>query len=352
MNKKKIDPKKYAFLLLLLFCSCGSPRIDERYAASIVKDNMALICHVTAEKLSGGLSGAQLFTVTAADKKYVVRFLTHKTPEKREREMRSLQVASDNGYGPHIYSMDEKNGVIVMEYLSGQPITHEMRCSDELYRMLGVLLRKMHSGPPLQKNTDVFDRRRLHEIQEVYGKAIPFATIETELTTIQKAVAPHITSAPCHIDLNPNNLIFLGNEFKAIDYETSAQANPNFDVATVSFFYCLHQHYDDVLLASYLGRQPTSSEKAQLYLMKQVAFINYALIFLKLAHKKIKATSLYQTLQVPSSYEAFLKEWPQEGGALDKPEFQLKYAKVLISQIIANASSQEFCDAIATLEKR
>ena len=108
---------------LFMFCSCGTRSIDEKYAVAVVKDKLSISAPLTAQELKGGLSGAKLFTVTSPSQKYVVRFLSHKTSEKRKNEMYALKIASENGYGPRVYFIDNDQGIVIMEYLASQPIT-------------------------------------------------------------------------------------------------------------------------------------------------------------------------------------------------------------------------------------
>ncbi|MBU1008093.1 phosphotransferase [Candidatus Dependentiae bacterium] len=334
--------------MLLALCSCETRRIDEKYAASVVKDKLSLPGTVTAQALKGGMSGAKLFTVTDGAKKYVIRFMAHETPERCLEEMRGFRIASENGYGPHIYFMDEKDAVIIMEYISSQPITYQQLQSKELCSMLGHLLKKMHSSQSLQKTTDAINRvrRKLHKITP-HGAIIPLESIENNLAIIQKTVTPYIVSAPCHLGLNPDNLIFFGDGLKAIDYESAAQSDPYFDIATVSLFYCFDSNHEEILLRTYLERKPTLKEKARLYLMKQVALINFGSNLLRRIDPKMP---FYKTLKIPS-YKAFLKEWWLKNVTLNKPESLLKFGRAMFNKAIKNFESQEFKDAIKILRE-
>ena len=348
MNLEKNLIKSCTLGILLMLCSCGTLRIDEEYAARLVKDKLALGGTITAKKLSGGLSGAKLFIADDGTKKYVVRFLTHKTPKRRQAEINSLKIASEHGYGPHVYFTSKNGTIIIMEYLQAQPITLEQRKSTELYVMLGRLLKKIHAGPALPNSRDVFLLRHLNDVQILYKDIIPeiLEIMEQQLSHIKQILMPYIILAPCHISLNPDNLMFLGTEFKAIDYEAAAQADPYYDIATVSTFNCFNQSSEDALLSAYFDRKPTVQEKAHLYLMKQVVLIKHAIGFLKLAEQK---KQLYTTVEV-QPYLDFLKSIGSIN--LEDYENQLRVAKVIINQLIINLSSKEFRDAVDTLKMK
>jgi aminoglycoside phosphotransferase (APT) family kinase protein len=343
---------KSLYLLLGLstvLAGCGKQKIDETYAANLVKTSLGVEGDVTAQVLRGGLSSAQVFLVATKVKKYVVRFV-HKSQEKAERELCCLQIASDNGYGPHVYFADPKQAVVIMEYLSGQEITLQDRQSEDFYKALGRLLHKMHQGHGCQENKDWFAtiRANVEKIKATGAQGIPLDAVESLVAAIKKSVLPYQTVTLCHNDLNPGNLIFLGNELKAIDYETCGQNDPYFDVATVAMFYCYNPAHEKVLLATYLDRQPSVQEQARLYMMRQIAWLNYALLFLRMIPEKVH---LYGSLQVPT-YQGLLKEMFEGKIDFENPDHKLKYAKVLINHVIANAGTQEFRDAVKALEAK
>ncbi len=333
----------------------GAHKIDENYAAKTVKNALALPGTVTAQKLKGGYSGAPLFTVTADSKKYVVRFLEHKSKEDREQEISCLKTASDGTYGPHIYFADVDHAVIIMEYLPPQRISGEQRDSKELYIALAHLLQKIHRGPKFAKSLNVFDwlEHKLQVVKDILKsknvKGIPVNKLEEITVTLRKALSPHMTVTPCHNDMNPNNLLFLGDKFKAIDYEFAAQSDPYFDIATIDIYYCLfNPAFEHVLLSTYLEHKPSLQEEAKLHLMKQAAWIWYALTFLELGSEKIGE---YPTMQI-SSYWDFLQERATgKIGDFENPEHKIKLAKIMINTVIDNFETPEFRNAVNLLSK-
>lgn len=321
--------------------------INEKYAANLVKNTLSIPGDVTAQKLTSGFSGAQLFAVTTDSGKYVVRFLTHKSKDERKREITILQIASKEGYGPHIYFADIDRGVVIMEFLQNQPITPEFLQSDEPFILLARFLQKIHHG---QQFTDIPERKIFNAIpsiiqnlRSVCSSVIQFQKIEHIAKIIQQAVANHVNIAPCHNDLHPSNLIFLGDKFKAIDYELAVQSDPYFDIAMVASFYCETFVQEHLLLSTYLGRQPSEIEMAKLYLMKQIAFIYCALCFLKMVPERLQQ---YEKLQV-SLYADFVQEMADGKINLENSEHKLSFAKVLINHVFENVESQEFSKAVA-----
>jgi len=340
--------------ILAFFCACTTQKIDENYARNFVKKTLSLPEPVTAKILTGGFSGASLFTVTANGKKYVVRFFPHKTQKDRQKEIWCLNSASKGGYGPRVYFTDVDQGVIIMEYLQHQKITREQRMSPKLYRDLAHLLQKIHQGPQFAETINIFDRieeyiqKNKILAQEQQVGTIPLNKLLHILTAIRHACASHMTVAPCHNDLHPSNMIFLGNTIKVIDYETAAQSDPFFDVATVaiynSFFNAKLEH---TLFSTYLEREPTPEETAQLYLMKQAALISYAMSFLKMHPSMLY---LYESLQT-QPYEEFFNGVGKGKINLEDQDAKVALAKIMIDSAIANSETHEFKDALLLLNK-
>jgi hypothetical protein len=190
--------------LLLLLCSCGTHCIDDKYAASVVKNALSISGNVTAQVLKGGLSGAPIFTVVTDSKKYVARFLEHKTKEERQQEISCLKAASEGGYGPHVDFADVDKAVVIIEYLQEQKISREQRQSDELYILLAKLLQKIHRGPKFETTINVFakEHEHLQAVKEIIKakktEGAPIAKLEEILTNLHQALASHLTTAPCH----------------------------------------------------------------------------------------------------------------------------------------------------------
>ena len=318
-------------------------------AASLVKNVFSISGDVTVHELKGGLSGACLFGVNSGSKEYVVRFLKNKNLDEQKQEIALLQIASKAGYGPHVYFADADQGVVIMEFLSNQNISVQLQQSHLLYELLAKILQEIHLGPKFEdiQNKDIFDviNKKISAIKSDYNEEVPLIKIENILEAVHQALISHLSIVPCHNDLDPSNLIFLGDKFKAIDFETAFMGDPYFDIATIAVFYCENNVSEHVLLSKYLKQQPSKIDMAKLYLMKHVYWIYTVSCFLKMTPEQLHK---YAELNVPS-YIDFLKEWFEGKINLENPENKLKFAKVMINHVITNYESQEFGDAVKLL---
>jgi thiamine kinase-like enzyme len=327
--------------------SCGTPTIDKNYAAQVAQKALTLQGPITVTVLKGGISGAPLFKVTADAQKYVIRFLNHKPLEKRRDEIANFTIASTAKYGPHLYYANADEGVVIMEYLAQQKITNEQKKSGELCIALAHLLQKIHHGPAYTKTKDTFAgiQKSINFIKTIIAAEhitdFPVEQIETIIATLRTACAASTLIAPCHNDLNPSNIIFLGHEYKAIDFSSAGQANPYYDIATIA-----DPASEHLLLTTYLEREPSAQEQALLYAMKQVVLLSSGLGFIRRAPEKI---SDYATLQT-RSWANLQKDFDDGKISLEEPETKILFGKSMINAIITNSQSQEFRDAVKLVE--
>lgn len=242
-----------------------------------------------------------------------------------------------------------------MEFLQNQHITKSERQSDSLYVSLANFLKKIHSGPKFEGNTNIFDwwiqiimKSVKKNIEAKNLKEIPILKLEKIITLLRDTFVSDTTTAPCHNDLNPGNLMFSGDSFKAIDYELAAPGNPYYDIAEIAIFNCMSAVHENILLSTYLGHQPSEGEKAKLYLMKQAAWIFDAIFFLKINPEQIYK---YKDLNV-SSEENLINKMVEGKINLENPDDVLRYSKFVINHVLKNFESQEFKNASKVLQKK
>jgi len=343
------------FLCLLFFMrsSYWAPRIDEKYAAAMVKDKLSLSGNVSAQKLGGGFGSTLKFLVTDGLKKYSIRFITNRSQQDREWEIYNFKIASDEGYGPQVYFVDLSRGIIIMEYLSDKKISSQDLQSDQFYVALAHLLQKIHHGQAFKdQGYDVFKKisKAIKINEPKYSNYVPLAKVQQIITVIHRALLPHLTIAPCHNDLHGGNLIFLGNKFKAIDYGDAGLGDPYFDVATVVASFSPDVAHEKLLLETYLGRQPSATEAAKLYLMKQVILIKWAFDALYRLRSSPEIVHQYGVIKAPAFVD-WVRKYFEGKIDLSKSETNLGLLKALLNQVFDNFESQKFHNAVNLVSK-
>jgi aminoglycoside phosphotransferase (APT) family kinase protein len=316
----------------------------------VVQQSLGLQEKVMAEELHGGLSGTKVYLVKAfrvsdGAQQYVVRFLTR--PYTREpSEIACLRIASNAGYGPHLYAVAPDWKWTVMEYVQPQPVTKEDRASGRYYQQLGAVISKMHHGPSFPDRRTVLEDTALdiRRIKKRSALNLFSARLEQILPAIQEAVSPVAQKAPCHDDLNPGNMIWTGSTFKIIDFAAACQDDPYFDLATIIQFNCFSAETENRVLTAYFLGSMTREEQAHLYLMKQAVRVAWTVRFLI----SVPDAAL-EGVVTSDTIEAILNKIEDGELTIEDPKVRTELALSLFSQLNRDYDSKEFQGAIDTL---
>lgn len=320
--------------------------IDENDAITAVRKALSISVPLTAQRLTGGLSGAHLFHVSDGTTSYVVRFALHVSHEDAECTIRNTQVAAEDGCGPHVYFADPLQGLIITEYLPTKGLSPEEMLSDAVAGQLADLLHKIHRGALFPRSNNIFKivvRELLQMESDSRYCSVPVARLIELVQAIEKTTLGNISAVPSHNDLTQGNLRFGDGVIKAIDYVDAAQSNPYVDVAMLALFYPIDE---GLLLKRYYERKPSLQEHAQLYLMKQMVLINDAQAFLKTAADLI---GQYDSMTAPRFKEC-IRAYHAGKIDLGKAENRLLFAKATIEHVLENAKTTEFLDALQLLQ--
>jgi thiamine kinase-like enzyme len=295
--------------------------------------------------LQGGLSKAQLFLVQTEDRSYVIRLLNHKKEEERLREIACLKSASENGYGPEVYFIGEQSEFIAMEYLLTEPF---YSAEGELnVEALAALLKKIHRGPLFPTAESTFNTINISlEKLKNKGLGLEIERFEEIVRTIGKAIEnyPHFT--PCHRDLHSGNLIYTKGQFIAVDYETAAQDDPFFDLASIANSCILTPEAELRLLSSYLERSPYRKDEAKLFLTKQLVLIFWGAGLLTIVPD--------DAFLIFPSLDEYERVTPKDVSEIDwnNPIHKIGHASRTFRLVLTNIHSDSFSNALHVLKDK
>lgn len=274
--------------------------------------------------LEGGLSGASLFLADNGVKKYVARFFDHLSNEHTERLIFNQKVASIGGYGPHVYFDDPEQRIILMDYLSAQPINQAT-----IHKDLALLLQKIHKGPKLHHAGHIWERTTevLQTLKDIPQSLIDIGNIQVDLNQLIEKAKAGLESAPCHRDLNPMNLIYTDQKFFAVDYDSAGQDDPYIDLAEVAIFYCRCEEQETTLLTLYLGHRPSQLEMDKFRLMKKIAFFFYAVEFFRQV-----PSETWQITPDVDPFEVYMKKLAEGAVSLENPKEKLNMGLILLQE--------------------
>ncbi|WP_434380947.1 phosphotransferase [Melittangium boletus] len=241
---------------------------------------------VVLAPLHGGYSGAPVLKLTVAGQPHVLRVIHAPSPlNSPPRHFACMRTAAEQGLAPAVLFADDRTGICITRYIDTRPHT-PLLATDEGLARFGQLLRRLHTGPAFPVFLDALQMIQ-GGLGTLVGAKYPIpALVQAFLDrfeTVQAALRPHLTLAPCHNDLNPNNLLFDGERLWLVDWETACMGDPFLDLTTAMLWFDFSPAREETLLRAYWGAEPTPWQRARLEVTRQVSRCFYALVFLLLS---------------------------------------------------------------------
>lgn len=227
--------------------------------------------------LKGGLSGSDIYKAFDSNGDvYVFRNIRHRSQKEIMREIYAHTIASECGYGPHLYAYNVMTGEIVISLLE-----HCNTILDQNAQMRNLVdaLKTMHNGPALCDQTSIIDQTiALYNSIEAYPEMIDKNKIAILIQHISSLKG--LPKTATHRDLHPNNIFFTDTGVKFIDFESAGQDDPFFDIASIIIFYQYSDALEKEFLTLYFGYELSKAEQEHLALMKKTVLLFYGLILL------------------------------------------------------------------------
>jgi len=110
------------------------------------------------------------------------------------------------------------------------------------------------------------------------GEGVPKEIIRT-LEGVAPCLARYAETAPCHNDLNPNNVLEANERIFFVDWEVAGAGDPFLDLAQLGVFAFPQREQREALLEAYLARRPSEEETARAAVARVIALAVYAAAF-------------------------------------------------------------------------
>jgi thiamine kinase len=235
---------------------------------------------VAIERLGSGLVN-ESYRVARDGGVYSLRVpVTHAAALGLDRgwECRVLACAMAAGIAPIIECCEPLPGILVARWVEGRSWTLEQVRLPENIGKLAELARRIHALPVPQTARrmspaawiagyqETLIRRGVEANQLLAGSGRHLIDLRPGLETRLAALAepPAAAAALCHGDLHAQNLIAGGHGLVLLDWEYAHVSEPFWDLAGWIGNNDLGADSGGLLLASYLGRQPTAGENTRL----------------------------------------------------------------------------------------
>ena len=226
-----------------------------------IRQAVALLCPdwtannlVIETYLSGGYSN-QNYRLRYQQNRYVLRIAAHPSEAAFQRELRRLEALSnlfqDKPAGlslhvPEVVASYPPQALLLTRWSDATLLSD---LPDMQAQSLGTYLAALHQSLGRLKREHVGPNRLAQHIASDLVTAFDSQT----WATAQQAQLPSVTHelTPCHLDLNPWNLLRENNHWVTLDWETLAFADPLFDLVSLCDGY-LGEHSEEPCTLSQL----------------------------------------------------------------------------------------------------
>ncbi len=231
------------------------------------------------ELLHGGLSGSLVCKIIVDEQPYVLRIILDRTPlNDPTRQFACMRAAADAGVAPAVLFADADLGASVSAFVAPPAVAVARDAA-----ALGTLLRRLHRGPAFPAFMSSFQliEGGLADLQ-ASGVVLPQLVREVvaAFPEVRSTLAPHLTEAPCHNDLNPGNILPDVDRLWLIDWDGACMGDPILDVAGLLHWFGFDAERRAAFLLAYHDGAPTPIDEAKLLVMEQVSWCFYMLVFL------------------------------------------------------------------------
>jgi aminoglycoside phosphotransferase (APT) family kinase protein len=238
-----------------------------------------------AERMTMGLSGAGVFKVVARGTPYLLRLDNPTGPYSDPKRQYACQAAAAAaGVAPALLYADGEAKISLSRFVETTPPP----ARDGMLRALGAAVRRLHDTPLFAESLPYFDAMDM--ILGMIGQSgmLPqtvFSAGEAGYRRVKAGYpAPDLVST--HNDLNPGNVLFVGEAVLFVDWETGSRADRFVDIAAVTNWFADDEDEALALVTASLGHAPDGQETARAYLMRQVNRLFYGAMLLMAAMRR------------------------------------------------------------------
>jgi hypothetical protein len=273
------------------------------------------------------------------------------------RHFRCMQAAADAGLAPCVRYASAEDRISITDFVEAVPFP-----ATDALRRVPAALRTLHAlspfpiapfnttctfllnkGPALDGLLQKFRAANIlgeHDIEELLAQ---YARVAATLSSLDPDLAPS------HNDLfKPDNMLFDGSRLWMVDWEAACQNDRYADLAVVANMLAVNEAEEQIYLQEYFGAPPDAYQAARFYLMKQLAHMFYAMVYLSLgsAGKPVDWSE-----PVPAYQDFQRRFWARELG-LANDHSKTVYGRIHWEQLRHNLRQPRFDEALRIVANR
>ena len=295
------------------------------------------------------------FRVVVRGVRYLLRINTR--AGDMTRHFTCMRAAAEAGLAPRVWYASPEDRISITDFVDAAPFP----AADAL-RRIPAALRTLHALPPFPASpfntTCTFLLTKGPALDGLFqqfraAKIMPEPELDELLAQHARLSAAYASlkpdTAPSHNDLfKPDNMLFDGNRLWLVDWEAAFQNDRYADLAVVANMLAANEAEEQIYLQEYFGAPPASYQAARFYLMKQLAHMFYAMVFLSLgsASKPINRSE-----PVPAYSDFQRRFWAREVNLADNYS-KAVYGRVHWEQLRHNLRQPRFEEALRIVRNR
>ena len=289
------------------------------------------------------------FRIIVRGSAYLLRINTR--PGDMARHFTCMQAAADAGLAPQVRYASAEDRVSITDFVEAVPlpapaalvrIPAALRALHALPPFPGAPFNTtctflLNKGPALDGFLEKFRASSIlpgNQTEKLFARYLQVAAVYSRLDS---------DLAPGHNDLfKPDNMLFDGNRLWLVDWEASFQNDRYADLAVVANMIVTNESDERIYLQEYFGEPPDEYQRAQFYLMRQLAHMFYAMAFLTLG-SSVKPIDWSEPVPEYSDYQR--RFWAREVSLADN-QAKTVYGRVHWEQLSQNMRQARFDEAL------
>ncbi|MGH9622896.1 MAG: phosphotransferase [Bryobacteraceae bacterium] len=273
------------------------------------------------------------------------------------RHFTCMRAAAEAGLAPRVRYADPEDRISITDFVEAALFPK----SDAL-RRVPAALRTLHALPPFPvapfnttctfllkqgpaldgflqnfRAANILPEHDLEELFEQYARlAAAYSSLEPDL-------------APSHNDLfKPDNMLFDGSRLWLVDWEAAFQNDRYADLAVMANMLVANEVEEQIYLQEYFGAPADPYQAARFYLMRQLAHVFYAMVFLSLGSAG-KPIDWGEPVPVYSNFQR--RFWAREAGLADN-HAKTVFGRIHWEQLRHNLRQPRFDEAVRIVANR
>ena len=301
------------------------------------------------QPIRGGVSGALICRFDVHERTYVLRIEPERVAVRdRQRGIACMVAAAAAGAAPPVHYHDPTTGVIIMDYVSGRPLSKHPGGPVGMVRALGALIARVQATPPFPILGDYkevigsmltgLSRSSFFEPGQLDPHVEGFARICAALSWDTSSLVSR------HNDPNPRNILFDGERVWLIDWELAFRNDPLVDVAILTTEFAETPELEDALLEATFGLTPNGRLHARLSVIRLLTRLFYGCIVLDSLFGTLRsAPDVGLAASTPAAFRSAVAEGRLASGT---PETAYAFGKMSLGAFIDGLARPRFDETL------